>query len=716
MDDFQLTTVTTPGAVRITTQPISQTILVNHAMTNNVAVNDATGVTYQWYRGATAISGATDSSYVLPSVAVSDSGAAFTVQATKSSVTVTSAVATLTVLNLTAPASPDLTFNFDNGLTPPNTAIYGTGDTANGLPPGGFITATGGVGDSGVLHITDAVNGQQGAFVIQPLFSGAQIAAIAAAFDVRIGGGSAVPADGWSFNFAPDLTDACGGNETGNGTGLSICMRIYVGNGSADNPPSPYIAVRYKGAVIASIQTPASQLVTDPAYRTVLLRVDQDGKLYLSYGERVLWNGLQLPNYTFTSAGKFGIYGRTGGLNANQWFDNIRIQATKSSGPLSITAQPANALVIAGSTASFSVGLSDPNGATYQWSKNGGAISGATLSSYTTPATTLADNGALFSVKATGPGGTATSSNALLTVVAPITISNPTVTYDFNDCALPADTILNFSNPDGQHPGGGGYINCTGGVGDSGVLHLTDNVNDCHSAFIMPDPNTNQPIQAFTAYFAVRIADGSGTPADGFSLVWAPSNAIPNNAIFGQGGIGGHLVVGFDTYNNSGEAPSFNVWFEGTQLANRLVPYSWLWTGGNSTDPLRQYADVFIRVNANGTLDLQYNGRAIFNALPLPGYAALAGGRFAIGAQTGGENETHWFDNIKIATTVGQISVPIGFTHSGNQLTLTWPAGWKLQSTPSLSPANWQDVAGATSPYQASTSTGMLFYRLAPSP
>src|SRR2546422_4375051 len=38
-------------------------------------------------------------------------------------------------------------------------------------------------------------------------------------------------------------------------------------------------------------------------------------------------------------------------------------------------------------------------GLTYQWRKNGVNISGATASSYTTPATTTADNGALYSVR-----------------------------------------------------------------------------------------------------------------------------------------------------------------------------------------------------------------------------------------------------------------------------------------------------------------------------
>jgi len=286
--------------------------------------------------------------------------------ATGAGLSVTSTVATLTVVNLAAVTNAVYSFNFDDGQVPSGTAIYGNAS----------VTANGGAGDSGVLHLTDAINSQNSAFVItNPVFNGAEVSGIAASFDVREGGGTSTPADGWSFNFAPDLLNATIGNaETGTGTGITIAFRVYIGNGNADNPPSPYIGVKYKGNFVASTQIPAAQLDTGSGFRTMLLRVDPNGKLYLSYGELVLYNGLQLPNYTFISNGRFGFYGRTGGLNENQWFDNILIGATKSSGPLSITTQPANALVIQGQSATFSVGLSDPSGATYQWAKNGSRL------------------------------------------------------------------------------------------------------------------------------------------------------------------------------------------------------------------------------------------------------------------------------------------------------------------------------------------------------
>ena len=54
----------------------------------------------------------------------------------------------------------------------------------------------------------------------------------------------------------------------------------------------------------------------------------------------------------------------------------------------------------------------------YQWQKGTTNIQNATSSSYTTPATTSADNGSQFRVVVTNGGGSVTSSSATLTVTA----------------------------------------------------------------------------------------------------------------------------------------------------------------------------------------------------------------------------------------------------------------------------------------------------------
>ena len=61
----------------------------------------------------------------------------------------------------------------------------------------------------------------------------------------------------------------------------------------------------------------------------------------------------------------------------------------------------------------------------YQWQKGATNIAGATSSSYTTPATILADNGSTFRVVVTNAAGSVPSNSATLTVTAPVA---PTIT------------------------------------------------------------------------------------------------------------------------------------------------------------------------------------------------------------------------------------------------------------------------------------------------
>ena len=84
----------------------------------------------------------------------------------------------------------------------------------------------------------------------------------------------------------------------------------------------------------------------------------------------------------------------------------------------SITTQPASQTVAAGQIATFSVIAAGTAPLTYQWQRGGANISGATSPSYSTAATTSADNGASFLVILSNSTGSVTSNAATLTVTA----------------------------------------------------------------------------------------------------------------------------------------------------------------------------------------------------------------------------------------------------------------------------------------------------------
>lgn len=81
-----------------------------------------------------------------------------------------------------------------------------------------------------------------------------------------------------------------------------------------------------------------------------------------------------------------------------------------------ILTQPASQKTTVGLTATFTVTANGTGPLQYQWSKNGAAISGASNTSYTTPAATPADSGSNFKVTVTNAVGVATSNPASLNV------------------------------------------------------------------------------------------------------------------------------------------------------------------------------------------------------------------------------------------------------------------------------------------------------------
>lgn len=97
---------------------------------------------------------------------------------------------------------------------------------------------------------------------------------------------------------------------------------------------------------------------------------------------------------------------------------------TATSAAPSITSQPASETISVGFTARFTVAATGSAPLTYQWSKNGATISGATSSTYTTPAETTGDNNANFTVAVSNVAGTAKSNAAILTVNASTLLLN----------------------------------------------------------------------------------------------------------------------------------------------------------------------------------------------------------------------------------------------------------------------------------------------------
>jgi hypothetical protein len=108
-----------------------------------------------------------------------------------------------------------------------------------------------------------------------------------------------------------------------------------------------------------------------------------------------------------------------------------------------ITTQPTSQTVTVGQTATFSVVATGTAPLSYQWQKNGANISGANSPSYTTPATTSADNGWTFDVVVSNTAGIVTSHQATLTVTSSAVA--PTITTQPANQTVTAGQTATFS-------------------------------------------------------------------------------------------------------------------------------------------------------------------------------------------------------------------------------------------------------------------------------
>ncbi len=203
---------------------------------------------------------------------------------------------------------------------------------------------------------------------------------------------------------------------------------VIVGNG-ADNVTSSAATLTVNPAIVPPSITTQPQSVTVTAGQTATFTVVATGTAPLAYQWRR--NGVDIagatsasyttPATTVTDSGAVFTV-RVSNASPTPAVSNgatltVNAQPPTPTAP-AITTQPQNVSVAAGQTATFSVAATGTAPLSYQWRRNGTDIAGATSASYTTPATTLADNGAQFSVVVSNSVNSVTSTAATLTVSA----------------------------------------------------------------------------------------------------------------------------------------------------------------------------------------------------------------------------------------------------------------------------------------------------------
>ena len=298
---------------------------------------------------------------------------------------------------------------------------------------------------------------------------------------------------------------------------------------------------------------------------------------------------------------------------------------TASSNPQSaptIVVQPASQTVTAGQTASFSVTAAGTLPLSYQWNENGSAISGATSSTYTTPPTTSADNGAQFNVVVSNAKGSVTSTTATLTVT-------PASTVTITTTSLPNGTVQTAYSATLQATGGTSPY--TWSV-TSGSLPAGLNLASASGTI------SGTPTTAGTSSFTIQVADSAGNKASAGLTITINSGTGGTMPQFGHV----FIVIGenssYSSTYNSSNMPYL------TSLANQY---------GLST---KYWADTHPSI---GNYEVMTAGQIFTNNdSATPSSMPLSGDNIAFEVQQAGKT---WKDYVETGMGCGAV-------HSGNYI------------------------------------------------
>ena len=492
-------TVVVPAV--ITTQPVAQTVTAGQSTTFSVTATGTGPFTYQWRKNGVNIPGATASSYTTPTTSSADNNAVFTVVVSNSAGTVTSSSATLTVV-----VAPTITTQpAAQTVNAGQTATFSV--TASGTATLSYQWAKNGTDISGATsssYTTPATSSADNAAVYTVTVSNSAGSVTSSNAILTVNVGPAISIQPASQTVTAGQTVSFGVVATGtapltyqwskNGSNISgatssmyttpatvvadsgAVFTVLVSN-SISSVTSNNATLTVNPAPVAPAITaqPAAQTVTSG--QTASFSVTASGTAPLSYQWKK--NGTNISGATSSSYTTPVTVIGDNGATFTVVVSNSVGTATSNSATLTvnaavapaITTQPAAQTVTAGQTASFSVTASGTAPLSYQWRKNGTDISGATTSSYTTPAISSADNGAVFTVVVSNSAGTVTSNNATITVTNAkysLVANASGGTYALTECVKDTTTGLIWEGKpaSGTRAGTGTYTNYDGtGVG-----------------------------------------------------------------------------------------------------------------------------------------------------------------------------------------------------------------------------------------------------------
>jgi hypothetical protein len=212
-----------------------------------------------------------------------------------------------------------------------------------------------------------------------------------------------------------------------------------------------------------------------------------------------------------------------------------------------IATQPASQTIISGKTATFTVSATGTAPLAYQWNLNGSPISGATSSSYTTPAETASTQ---FTVTVSNSAGSATSNPATLTVTAATVILNSSA----SSLSFGSVNVSSSATPQTVTLTNAGNSNVT--ISNVTVSGAGFNASGASGVIVAPGQTTT-----LTATFApsatgavtgkISVASNASNSPDSISLSGTGVTATVNHSVALSWTASTSAVIGYNTYSST---------------------------------------------------------------------------------------------------------------------------------------------------------------------
>ena len=210
--------------------------------------------------------------------------------------------------------------DFNSGL-PPGSTVFGISAVSPDDGSGAGYT------NSGCLRLTGVLAGQSGSFIItNDLDAGSPVFSFTAAFKVMVL--TADKADGFSFNFAPDLPMDTIPAE-GAGSGLTVEFDTFI-NAAPDTAPS----VDLKVGGVERVTT-FCEFLRAGTFVDAVIQLNPNNTLDVIYDGVYIYSNLNLNAYNYVPAAGslFGFGALTGAPYDDYSFDNLSIVTSTNAAP-----------------------------------------------------------------------------------------------------------------------------------------------------------------------------------------------------------------------------------------------------------------------------------------------------------------------------------------------------------------------------------------------